>query len=109
MIDTNTKRLALFNFWIAFGSFALACVYQLENADLESGVGMVGLCYLPDWRGAGRYSATAGQGIGAIYLLPSHTSQRFLLYWCHLAGGRLMVLDGDHDRHVWQVEEKPPR
>ena len=32
MIDTTTKRLALFNFWVAFGSFALASVFGLAAA-----------------------------------------------------------------------------
>ena len=38
MIDTNTKRLALFNFWIAFGSFALACVFGMYQVLERSGL-----------------------------------------------------------------------
>ena len=38
MIDTTTKRLALFNFWIAFGSFALASVFGLYQVLERSGL-----------------------------------------------------------------------
>ncbi|MFZ4702515.1 MAG: b(o/a)3-type cytochrome-c oxidase subunit 1 [Candidatus Methylumidiphilus sp.] len=38
MIDMTTKRLALFNFWIAFGSFALACVFGMYQVLERSGL-----------------------------------------------------------------------
>lgn len=38
MLDTNTKRLTLFNFWIAFGSFALACLFGLFQVLARSGL-----------------------------------------------------------------------
>jgi len=38
MIDTTPKRLALFNFWIAFGSFALACVFGMYQVLERSGL-----------------------------------------------------------------------
>jgi cytochrome c oxidase subunit 1 len=38
MIDTTTKRLALFNFWIAFGSFALASVFGMYQVLERSGL-----------------------------------------------------------------------
>jgi cytochrome c oxidase subunit 1 len=38
MIDSNTKRLTLFNLWIAFGSFALAAVFGLYQVLERSGL-----------------------------------------------------------------------
>ena len=38
MIDTTTKRLTLFNLWIAFGSFGLACVFGLYQVLERSGL-----------------------------------------------------------------------
>lgn len=38
MIDSTTKRLALFNFWVAFGAFALASVFGLYQVLERSGL-----------------------------------------------------------------------
>ncbi|MFM8333635.1 MAG: b(o/a)3-type cytochrome-c oxidase subunit 1 [Candidatus Methylumidiphilus sp.] len=38
MIDSTTKRLALFNFWVAFGAFGLACVFGMYQVLERSGL-----------------------------------------------------------------------
>lgn len=38
MIDATTKKLALFNFWVAFGAFALACVLGMYQVLERSGL-----------------------------------------------------------------------
>ena len=38
MIDSTTKRLTLFNLWIAFGSFGLACVFGMYQVLERSGL-----------------------------------------------------------------------
>jgi cytochrome c oxidase subunit 1 len=38
MIDASTKKLVLFNFWVAFGAFALACVFGLYQVLERSGL-----------------------------------------------------------------------
>ena len=38
MIDDTTKKLALFNFWVAFGAFGLACVFGMYQVLERSGL-----------------------------------------------------------------------
>lgn len=38
MIDATTKRLTLFNFWVAFGSFGLACFFGMYQVLERSGL-----------------------------------------------------------------------
>jgi cytochrome c oxidase subunit 1 len=38
MIDATSKKLTLFNFWIAFGSFGLACVFGMYQVLERSGL-----------------------------------------------------------------------